>query len=103
VLSLVYTEEGPLQVENILPDGFDYKAHPEEKQIVWGDKELVADIYNSRGSESFSEGNLTEALYFYRKALTLNPVYTKARLNMGLTLVQLGEEKEATTFMSREP
>lgn len=102
VLSLVYTEEGPLQVENILPDGFDYKAHPKKNQTAWADQELVADIYNSMGTESFSKGNPREALRFYRKAFALNPGYAKARLNMGLTLVQLGEEKEALRVMSLE-
>jgi len=95
VLSLVYAAEGPLQVENILPEGFDYRAHGKETQVIWDDKALVADIYNSRGTESFLKGDMETALSCYEKALSLNPGNEKARLNMGLTLAQLGREKEA--------
>lgn len=98
VLSLIYTEDGPLQVENILPGGFDYKSHKNQSQTIWGDKELVADIYNSRGTECFLKGNLEEALACYKKALHFNEGYLKARLNLGVTLVQLGKEKEARRY-----
>lgn len=102
VLSLLYTEKGHVQVENIFPDGFDYRAHPGEKQVIWDGKALVADIYNSSGTESFLKGDLKAALYCYKKALTLKPGYVKAKLNMGLTLLQLGRKREATKVWSPE-
>lgn len=101
VLSLVYTEEVPVQVENILADGFNYKNHALEKQVIWSSRGLVADIYNSMGTESFLKGKLETAMSCYEKALSLNPEYMKAKLNMGLTLIQLGKEKEAERVLSQ--
>jgi hypothetical protein len=50
VLTLLQTEESSIDIENILPNGFDYKGHLDDPlRTRWGDKELVADIYHSNG------------------------------------------------------
>jgi len=62
---------------------------------VWGEKELVADIYLSAGNSHFEGEQLEAAVASYSKALWLNPNYTKARLNRGMALSMLGREEEA--------
>ncbi len=94
VLSLLWREGSTIDIENILPDGFDYKGHlinPSRRR--WGDRELVADIYNSLGSQCFEKGEWTEALKKYEKAVRLNPHYEKARLNKAILSDKMRREE----------
>ncbi len=76
-----------VDIENTFPDGFDYKGHrSESSRIIWGDRELVADIYHSAGNELFENGQFSEALINYNRALELNPEYERARLNKVILL-----------------
>lgn len=87
VLTLLQAEESTIDIENILPDGFDYKGHLHNpSRTRWGDKELVADIYHSLGNKCFEKGELPEALNNYDRALHLSPRYEKARLNKTILL-----------------
>jgi tetratricopeptide (TPR) repeat protein len=87
VLTLLQTEASTIDIENILPDGFDYKGHLNNpSRTKWGDKELVADIYHSIGNELFPKSKFAEALENYEKALRLNPRYEKAHLNKAILL-----------------
>ena len=91
VLTFLKIKELLIDVENILPDGFDYKGHLDDpSRIRWGDKELVADIYQSLGNELFSKGEFIKALENYEMALRLNPQYEKARLNKAILLDKMG-------------
>lgn len=82
ILTLLKIKESLIDVENILSDGFAYKAHLDNPfRTRWGDRELVADIYHSVGNECFSKSELIKALENYEMALRLNPVYEKAHLN----------------------
>jgi len=87
VLTLLQIEKSIIDVENILPDGFDYRghhAHPGRAQ--WGDRELVADIYHSVANELFEEGDFVGALKNYDMTITFNPQYEKAHLNRAILL-----------------
>lgn len=45
VLTLLQSKDFSIDIENILPDGFDYKRHlSNPSRMRWGDRELVADI-----------------------------------------------------------
>jgi lipoprotein NlpI len=55
-------------------------------RLEWGDKELVADIYQSTGTELFQKGLFDEALKNYDMALKLNPEYEKAKINRAILL-----------------
>jgi tetratricopeptide (TPR) repeat protein len=82
VLTMVSTEGLLIDIENILPDGFDFKGHlANPSRIRWGNRELVADIYHSLGNECFGKGKFVEALENYDRAIQLNPQYEKARIN----------------------
>ncbi|MFC1867342.1 tetratricopeptide repeat protein [Thermodesulfobacteriota bacterium] len=82
VITILSTGDGLLDIENILPDGFDYRGHLHRpSRTKWGDKELIADIYLSIGNECFEKGEPTEALKNYEKAIALNPAYEKAHIN----------------------
>jgi tetratricopeptide (TPR) repeat protein len=94
VLTLLAVENSLIEVENILPDGFDYKGHLDNpSRVRWGEKELVADIYHSVGNELFFKGAYMEALRNYDKALYLNPRYEKARMNRLILLDKMGTEE----------
>lgn len=87
VLTVLRIDDFIIDVENILPKGFDYKGHKlDPSRLTWGDKELVADIYESRGTELLEKGELGEALRNYDMALKLNPRYEKAELNRAILL-----------------
>ena len=94
VLTLVKIKECSVDVENILPDGFDYKGHlGDSTRTKWGDKELVADICHSLGNECFEKGEFIEALRNYEVAIKLNPQYEKAHLNKIILLDRIGGKK----------
>jgi tetratricopeptide (TPR) repeat protein len=85
VLTLLKTGDDTIQIENILPGGFDYKGHLHDPSAErWGPKELVADIYHSRGNELFKRGQFGRALENYNTALKLNPQYESARMNKAI-------------------
>jgi tetratricopeptide (TPR) repeat protein len=95
VLTLLQIEESLIDIENILPNGFDYKGHLDDpSRMRWRDKELVADIYHSLGNDFFKKGQWSEALNSYDMAIHLNPQYEKARLNKAILLDKMGREKE---------
>jgi tetratricopeptide (TPR) repeat protein len=94
VLTLLQTEASTVDIENILPEGFDYKGHLNNRSRTrWGDRELVADIYHSLGNELFWKGKLTEALEKYKMSIHLNPRYEKARLNKTILVGKMDMER----------
>jgi tetratricopeptide (TPR) repeat protein len=102
VFSILETAQGIIDVENILPNGFDFKGHLRNPQrTIWGNAELIADIYHSTGNKFFEQGNHEEAVQSYSKAILLNPKYTKAHLNRALALFLLGRDEEATKDLER--
>jgi tetratricopeptide (TPR) repeat protein len=77
-------------IEHMFRTGFDFKGHTDDSEkIIWDDYELVADIYNSRGTECFNAGAFKQALASYEKAACLNPKYEKARINKAIVLDKL--------------
>jgi len=95
VLTIFRGKESMIDIENILPDGFDYKGHLNDpSRTGWGDTELVADIYHSRGNEFYEKGDYTLALRSYDRAMSLNPLYERARLNRAIVLDRIGVDKE---------
>lgn len=95
VLSIFRRKKSVIDIENILPDGFEYKGHLNDpSRTRWGDRELVADIYHSQGNEFYEKGNYVEALRSYDRAIELNPLYERARLNKAIVLDRMGLDKE---------
>jgi tetratricopeptide (TPR) repeat protein len=91
VLTLLQTGPSAIDIENILPEGFDYKGHLNHpSRTKWGDKELVADIYHSLANECFEKGEFAKALSNYEMAIMLNPQYEKAHLNRAILMDRLG-------------
>lgn len=90
VLTVLRIDDFMIDVENVLPNGFDYKGYKQDPcRLTWGDQELVADIYQSRGTEFFEKGKFREALRNYEMALRLNPTYEKAELNRAIVLERM--------------
>lgn len=93
VLTLIPINDSFIDVENIFPDGFDFKGHRDNpRRVRWGDRELVADIYHSVGNELFFKGEYKEALRNYERAIKLNPQYEKAKLNRMILLDKITKE-----------
>lgn len=98
VLSVLKIKESMVDIENIVPEGFDYKGHINyPSRIIWGDKELVADIYHSQGNELYEKGDYTKALKNYDMTLKLNPRYERARLNKAIVVDRIGMEENSST------
>jgi len=97
VLTVFKTKESMVDIENILPDGFDYKGHLNDpSRSIWGDQELVADIYHSLGNECYEKGDYNEALRNYDMAIKLNPRYERARLNKAIVVDRIGMEENSS-------
>jgi tetratricopeptide (TPR) repeat protein len=93
VLTTLQREGSMIDIENILPEGFDYKGHlhhPSRKE--WGDKELVADIHHSMGNDFFSKDEWIKALKNYNMAIHLNPQYEKALINKAILISKMKKE-----------
>jgi tetratricopeptide (TPR) repeat protein len=102
VFSVLYAAGRSIDIEHVFPYGFDYRGHwgnPQREE--WGDKELVADIYHSVANDSFEQWKWESAIENYDKAIMLNPKYTKACLNKGIALVELGRVGEAREWFSQ--
>lgn len=92
VLTILREKESVIDIENILPAGFDYKGHLNDpSRTGWGDRELIADIHQSQGNEFYEKGDYMEALRSYDRAIDLNPRYERARLNRAIVLDRMGE------------
>jgi len=93
VLTILRMDDVEIDVENILPEGFDYGGHKGDPSMLkWGDRELVSDIYQSIGTALFEEGRFSEALKNYDMALKLNPGYEKAALNRAILMDRMKTE-----------
>ena len=102
VFTVLYVAGNSIDVENVFPHGFDYRGHvdnPERNE--WGDGELIADVYHSIANSLFERLELESAIESYDKAIRLNPKYTKARLNKGIALVELGRIEEARGWLEK--
>jgi tetratricopeptide (TPR) repeat protein len=98
ILTILKADELLVDIENIVPDGFDYKEHINDpSRTKWGDKELVADIFNSRANDCYERDKYKKALRHYEKAIALNPHYEKARLNRAIVLDRIGIEENSST------
>ncbi len=96
VLTVLRVAGRTIDIENILPGGFDYKGHHGVAgREEWGDRELIADVYHSVGNEYFERGRIRYAIASYEKAIKLHAGYVRANLNRGMALVELGRFAEA--------
>lgn len=59
-----------------------------------------ADVLNKLGVIAHLKGDLKEAAGFFERALTINPGYTEASLNLSITYNDLGEFKKAQEVFS---
>ena len=93
VLTILQKENLTIDIENTILDGFNYEGHLDNpSRTLWGDKELVADIYHSQGNDRFEIRDFHSALSHYDLALKLNPKYEKARMNKVMLLDRMGME-----------
>lgn len=95
VLTIIEIDGLFIDVENILPHGFNYMGHlHDQTRKIWGEMELVADIYNSAGNEYFEKDDLQSALMAYNRAIELNPLYEKAIINRAILLEKIRDQDE---------
>ena len=95
VLTVLHTKARMFDIENILPEGFDYEGHLDDhSRRLWGDKELVADLHHSLCNESSEKGRFDVALRHYDSALRLNPQYERAHLNKAILLERMKRDQQ---------
>ena len=93
VLSLLRMEHEDIDIEHVFAHGFDFQGHKDKAdRTVWGDRELVAEVYHSRGSAFFGQGRLSEALINYDLAIGLNPHHQIIHLNKLILLDKMNME-----------
>ncbi len=96
IFTVLYDGDRTIDIENIFPDGFDYRGHSgASEREEWGDRELIADIYHSVANDFFVSGKWERAIENYDKAIMLHPKYIRAHINKGIALVELGRVEEA--------
>jgi tetratricopeptide (TPR) repeat protein len=66
-----------------------------ELRMAIGEGKEYPDIYNMMGLCNSMRSDYKVAVSYYQKALELNPAYEEARLNLLITLSDLGKYKEA--------
>ena len=92
-----------IDIDNIFNNGFDLKEHIDNpERALWGNSELIADIYHSIGWALHEQGKLDNAILNYSKAIRLNSKYAKAYLNRGVAFSMLGREEEAKKDLQRQ-
>lgn len=95
VLTALTTQKGVIDVENIFSQGFDFEGHlkdPTRRSL--GDRELVAEIYNSAGNEFFENEELDKALRNYELAIRMDPNHERAPLNILIIGDKIATEKD---------
>lgn len=94
VFSLLYDDKKTIYVENTLSRGFDFQEYRGDSSMeLWGNEQLVADIYHSTGNECFEQGELERAIKNYHKAIELNPSYGKPYLNL-ITSLEISSRQQ---------
>ena len=95
VFTALTNQKRVINVENILSHGFDYKGHlkdPTRRSL--GDRELVAEIYNSAGNEFFENEELDKALRNYELAIRMDLNHERAPLNILIIGDKIATEKD---------
>lgn len=102
VRSVVVIQGRPTDVEHMSPEGYDFQdTRSGIRRVSWGDRELIADIYHSRGNLLFQQGKLEGAVANYEKSVLLNPRYTKAYINAATALLVLGRQEQAQAYLEK--
>jgi len=84
---------------------FESGRYLEAEKIYWklleGRPQGYADIFNKLGIISHHKGELEIAASYFQKAVTLNPRYTEASLNLTVTLNDLGRYDDASEAFTK--
>jgi tetratricopeptide (TPR) repeat protein len=103
VFSTLVSGNTTIDIDNIFPFGFDFKDHLDSPgRVLWGNSELIADVYHSIGWALHEQGKFEGAILNYSKTIRLNPKYAKAYLNRGIALSMLGREDEARKDLQKQ-
>ncbi len=87
------------EAKRLFEEGKYDEAEPLLKTIIQ-QKPTYADVLNKLGFIENLKGNLEEAVKYFERAVTINPRYTEASLNLAITYNELGEFKKAEEVMA---
>ena len=77
-----------------------YKKAEELLKMVVAQKKDFADVYNYLGLIFHEEGNYSEAIKSFKKALQINSHYTEAMLNLSILYNDIGEYDNAKKLVN---
>jgi tetratricopeptide (TPR) repeat protein len=84
---------------------YDYGNYDEAEhlylQVLKTNPDGYADVFNKLGLIQHQKGNLDKAADFFEKALSLNPQYTEASLNLAVTYNDLSRFDDADRIFSK--
>jgi len=83
------------RAERLFERGHYDQSRPLFEHIVEGDPDGYPDVYNRLGMIHHFGGRVEEAANCYERAVTVNPRYTEASLNLVVALNDLGRYEEA--------
>lgn len=78
----------------------EYERAAELLEQVTAHTDRFADVFDMLGVIAHGRGELTQARLYFEKAVSLNPNYTEAQLNLMVTLNDLGEYDKARQIYS---
>ncbi|RMG71061.1 MAG: tetratricopeptide repeat protein [Nitrospirae bacterium] len=87
------------EAKRLFEEGKYDEAEPLLKTIIQ-ERPTYADVLNKLGFIENLKGNLKEAVKYFERAVTINPRYTEASLNLAITYNELGEFKKAEEVMA---
>ena len=96
VFTVLRTKERSVDIEHMFPSGFDFPGHRDSPgRDDWGDRELISDVYHSRGCDHAERHEWKDAADCYRKALQLNPSLRRIHNNLGFAYGRLKKLESA--------
>lgn len=77
------------------------EAEPLLLTLLEGNPRGYADVFNKLGLICHHRGDYHQAASYFSKALSLNPKYTEASLNLAVTFNEMGEYEKASEVFSK--
>lgn len=79
-----------------------YRQAEELFKLVLKQRKEFADVQNYMGLIAYQDGRFGEAIGYFKKALSINPRYTEALLNLSILYNDVGDHDSAKKLVERQ-